>query len=279
MYLRTANEVIASVRALMRDATPARWSVVEMQQAINQALRTWAERVWVPMTYEVPGGWAANQNAYVLPAWMPLPVQPQYKRSPTGDWIDLTYFDVESNAQGQHVLRWAVPAAAGPARILWQYRNQGIVVQASAVTLFADNGTWLDLVIGFNAIIPPMGIVRVQDAANEREWVLYQRVLDGDLYDLTRQFNGSPSVVGAVAVEVMWGIAATRLDLFDQLHRQVAANLHEMYLHGVSSSSASARSAHQQMVSYYRQQEAEFWAGYHDYQSPKLKLNRKALFR
>lgn len=292
MYLRTGNEILEETRALMRDNSSQRWSVVEGQRALNLALGAWSERVWVPVAYEVPGGWVAEQREYVLPDWMPLPITPQFKRAVPGlpytvttereEWADLGYFAIEADGTGRRVLRWEVPPASGPGRILWQYRNTSVPVGATAITVQSDVGSVIHFTNPSLNPLPRMGLVYFPAGGSDEEWVLHTAATSpGSIWRLTRCFAGSAVVAPThtPGKAAQWGVAAPRMDLFGQLVRQIAANLHELFLHQVSNSSPSARATHQQMVSYYRQQEAEYWSTYSDYTStPKLRLNRKALY-
>lgn len=288
-YLKTQAEFVQQIKARMRDTTSARWTAAEIYNAINDGVGMWGPRVVVPFLYTLPGGFALGDFDYSLPWYISGNVSVQQKRvvsvgldgrplyglnSPVTTWVDVPGFDLEPDGAGGQVLRLAAEPWAVEGRVIWWAQNGPVpgTVQALKTSILATDTS---LTITGQPTIGPAGFVKI-----ELEWMQYagytQSGTDTTLTNLIRGVNGTTAAPHTAPVNVYWGLAVLRQDLYQQLFNQIYASLHTLFL---TNAAPAETQNHIFQVRWHKQLADEFWRGYVPPVGPKLQLTRQGMGR
>ena len=281
--LRTQKDLVADVRAMLRDPGRDRWHESEPKRQMNRALEQWHGRVLVPMLYTM-AGWETGVYEYDLPDYIRGPIQPQGKVlvpyvGTNGDtrqlvWADLHGWGLEPDGKGGQVLRLqfneGVVGASNEARLLWWAENGPMPLQE--VKLASGIGsTDTTLTLDKAPRVGRAGFVKIGD-----EWVQYAGTSEsGGQLTLQNLVRGVRSTASSHSSgdPVLWGVAVTDPTLWTQLSHQTLA-----YLHGLFLTAAPSREVehHQWQMRWYQQQADDYWQRFTPARAPRLKRGRRA---
>lgn len=278
IYVRSQADIKTAVRAMLRDTGSARWTDVEVYQALNMALSAWHGRVSVPMLYTLTGGFDGGVNEYALPSFIRPPFRPQFLALGADgvmvddvesyDWQDIRDYDVDPDGEGGYVLRVRSPVASTEGRILWYARNGAVPTTVPAIPAAGD-------ITASSTSVAVNAAVDVEDAGYVLcgvEWMQYAGLTRASgattLANLVRGLNGTTAASHAAAATVTWGIAAPTPDLYQQLQDATAMYMHQMFL---GQASPSERDLHERMISYFKANADQFWRRYVPSRSPRFR--------
>lgn len=283
-YLRSQDDLLADLRALMRDPAGQRWSDEEIYRAINRALLSWHGRVAVNHYYTLPGGYSSATYAYSLPGYIRPPVVAEVKRwipyteytldvQTTFTWQELPSF-TEPDGAGGLILRLVQPPRNLDGRVRWRLPNGPVPLALAELgescALTADS-----LTLTGDVDIADAGYVKC-----ENEWMAYAGVTRGSatvLQNLLRGLYGTTAAAHNDGEKVAWGVAVDSLGLFQQLYDQTAAHLHELYL---TDGNEKERMNHEKMMGFHQQRADEFWRRYLPaVRQGSLQTNQRAVLR
>ena len=285
IILRNQSELIEQMRRRMRDPDGSRWTDGEIYSALSDSLSEWYSRVAVPQVYTITGGWVTGQSDYVLPSYIKGDIQPQQRRhtdsylyqfqvpSDQDQWVDVNNFQVWPNTSGGLTLHLGRAPDAGDGRIIWWGRNGSLPTAIPTLTSGITAGD-TTATITTTLSLPENGYVKL-----DTEWIGYSGIQDTttsnqkDLLNLTRDVAGQSggAVAHSAAIDVEWGVAAHREDLYTQLYDATRAELHALY---ITAAAESERAHHERMTMYYREKADTYWRGYIPNRPTKLKLSR-----
>lgn len=274
LYLRTQDELLADVRARLRDAGGDRWSTTEVYRSLNRALEGWHGRVSAPAMYEITGGWPADDFEMTLPDWIPDEVRPQAQwpvdpllplEQTLSTWKDIATWVVEPAEDGTRTLRLSVVPYNATARLLFYIANSPMPATLPTLNATIDSDD-TSLVLASVVHVAPVGYVKV-----DGEWLLYRGVTRGTatttLENLVRAQYDTTAASHSSGGTVYWGVAAPNNLVYTQLLDQACAFLHELYL---VDGSPKERDLHERMLSYYQSRAEQFWRR-HTAKAPRWK--------
>lgn len=264
MYLRTQTDLLAGLRSSMRDIGQARWLDPEVYRAMNQAIEDWSTRVKMPMVYVLADGWNSTTYEYTLPPYIRPPLRPQVRFDTQPDygggntWADLRSFEVETNTDGDLVLRVRLfpydPSLTHEGRIIWYATNSPLPVNAPALSssiTASDSSLTVDAAVD----VADVGWVKI-----DTEWLCYAGVTRGAsttvLTNLQRGLEDTTAASHNSAASVEWGVATPNQALFKQLMHQTFSYLHHMFL---TDGSPQERDLHERMMLYHDNKASEGW--------------------
>lgn len=281
LLLKAQNQILADLRARVRDNAADRWTDAECYGAINDALLTWQDRVRVPHLYTITGGWVAGTLEYTLPDWIRSnAIQPQMKmpqqftaasayRLLTETWQDIPGWRIEPNASNQRVLKFSVSPYSAEGRLIWWGSNMPLPI--SPVTLNDPLAT-ADTVIEISGEVDcaEYGWLKIGS-----EWMQYSGV------DRSQPGLGINNLVrglsqGAEAYDhndgesIYFGVAMPKAELYRVLINQAIVHLHELYL---GNASGRETQLHQEMIGYYTGLVQQFWKNWSDIRSVKQQID------
>ncbi len=280
IYLKDQATILVDIRSRVRDPDGERWQDEEIYGAINDALLAWHGRVRVPHIYTLEGGWVSGTFEYVLPDYIRSGyIQPQMRANTVYDqfslyqlssetWVDIPGWRIEPNASNQRVLRFNVSPYTTDGRIIWWGSNSPLPEPGVSLktTIDAD-----DTSIVLDGIVDCLeyGWLKI-----ENEWIQYAGLARSTDTTLTAAARGLPQ--GAVAathtapLDVYFGVAMPRLELYRVLMDQVLMHLHELYL---GNAAAKESQLHQEMIGYYSARVEKFWKNWSDTKSARQRID------
>lgn len=284
-YLRSQSQLLADVRARMRDAGKARWTDPEVYAGLNEGLLHWYRRVSIPHLYTIPGGWVSGTADYSLPAYIRGHIDPQQRRysshwlqvsgisSEADTWVDVQGFTVEPNGSGGQTLRLDFSPATDDGRVIWwAYNGQLPTTIPTLNAELSSSATSLTLASAVDDI-DDAGYIRIGS-----EWLHYAGVTRGasttTLSNLLRAVNNTTAATHSSGADVLWGVGAHRPDLYNQLYDYVRGYLHGLFL---TNAAEAERAHHERLSLYYTQQADMYWRRYVPNRKTKLRLGREAV--
>lgn len=273
LYLRSQNQILADVEALMRDTGNARWTDAEIYRALNLALQDWWGRVQIPMLYTGISSWTAGTYEYALPAYVREPMRAQMERTVSeypSTWVDVPGFRVEPSSSGAYYLRFDTVPYSADARILFWANNSAVPTTVPTLTAEIDADD-TSLTLTTTADVQDVGYVKI-----EGEWLQYAGMTTTattvTLTNLVRAQNGTAAAIHALGTSVYWGVAVDDMRLFTQLINQIGSIMHRMFL---TDGSEREHAHHERLMSYYDSRVQEFWMRYSPSYRPRMRLTRQ----
>lgn len=274
LCLRSQNALLDDIEARLRDPSNYRWSETEIYRALNDALRQWDGRVFVPAIYEPGSTWPTSVATVTIPTGIdPASVQLQVRELPVENmdivldqWFDMAGWRNEPTvAFGAQARSYFQPESEY--RLLYWITNGAVPL--TVPTLDAElSDTATSLTLATTADVGDNGFLLLGN-----EWLHYRGLERGattlTLQNLTRGLLTSVAATHAALTPVYWCVATTRQDLFGQLLDQARAYLHEMTL---VAASPQSRDVHERMVSYYQARADAFWRKYWPTRGPRWKI-------
>lgn len=242
VYLRDQNEILGTLRRIMRDTTVTpRWTDGEYVDAINSSLSEWHGRVSYPCYYDL--GTIGSNPYYTLPYYVRDAVTPQFLEyayagdnsvvDESGDeiWKNIPVFDIDYSTDGNVSVELSGCFNTSGRVVYWTSNGP---VPRGANTVYA--GDWASDATSLRVAmattgqsIPDVGHIHVNS-----EWIFYAGVTpqtDGyTLLNCKRARNGTTAAAHTADDTVYWGVAADDQRLWGQLENQVRYKLHTMFL-------------------------------------------------
>jgi hypothetical protein len=274
LYLRNQLDLLNNVESHMRDTSNYRWTEAEIYGALNDAIRSWHNRVSVPAIYVPSTNWPSNVHVVTIPAGIdPETVVTQVRYLPYENleeqidtWYDTVGWRIDpTETFGNEVRINFQPTSEY--RLLYWITNG--TVPATVPTLSGElSDTATTVTLTTTAETGDNGFLLIGN-----EWIHYRGTERGattlTLQNLTRGLLTSVAAVHAVSTPVYWCVATTRMDLFNQLLDQARAFLHELTL---IAAAPQSRDVHERMVSYYQARADAFWRRHWPARSPRWKV-------
>ena len=285
VYLKAQNQILADLRARVRDNNSERWTDAEMYGAINDALLSWQDRVRIPHIYTISGGWVSGTLEYTLPDWIRSnAIQPQMKsptqfdslssayRLSTNTWQDIPGWRIEPNATNGRVLKFNVSPYSTEGRIIWW--GSSMPLPTSTLTI-SDNllDTTGEIEIVSIGECPEYGWVKV-----ENEWMQYAGVTrnssSGTLDNVVRGLSqGAVAYAHNIDTPIYFGVAMPKNELYRVLIDQSIVHLNELFLGNASS---KEKQTHQELIGFYEGRVKEFWRNWSDTKVVKTQVDISA---
>ena len=279
LHLRTQTELLADIRARVRESSAARWTDVEIYRAIGDAIMAWSSRVSIPVYYDF-GTLTAGTYAYALPDYIDEDAMfIQWQKTieggdgtNTNTWIDAAAWDVEVTAAGIRQVRFSAPVYAVNARILY-WKRQGRIPTALPVTSAQIVAADTSVTLTTAADVDDAGYVKI-----DGEYLFYSGVARGAstivLQNLLRGQWDSTAATHSGGASVAFCVSAPTVDLWAQLYDQTIANLHNLWLH---TASPDERDRAEKMMVYHQGKADMFWRRYRPIRSSRLNLSRESV--
>lgn len=285
VFLKAQNQILADLRARVRDNNSDRWTDAEMYGAINDALLSWQDRVRIPHIYTISGGWVSGTLEYTLPDWIRSnSIQPQMKsptqfdslssayRLSTNTWQDIPSWRIEPNATNGRVLKFNVSPYSTEGRIIWWGSSMPlpIVVPTLGATIAADDDA---LSLDSAADCPEYGWVKLA-----AEWIQYAGVdrnsISVGVNNLVRGLSqGAEAYSHDSGTSVYFGVAMPKNELYRVLIDQSIVHLNELFLGNASS---KEKQTHQELIGFYEGRVKEFWRNWSDTKVVKTQVDISA---
>jgi len=285
VFLKAQNQILADLRARVRDNNSERWTDAECYGAINDALLSWQDRVRIPHIYTISGGWVSGTLEYTLPDWIRSnSIQPQMKsptqfdslssayRLSTNTWQDIPGWRIEPNATNGRVLKFNVSPYSTEGRIIWWGSSMPIPI---TVPTLSDDYIETDDEFEISSVteIAEYGWIKV-----ESEWMQYAGVDrytgNGTLTNVVRGLSqGSNAIAHNNGESVYFGVAMPKNELYRVLIDQSIVHLHELFLGNASS---KEKQTHQELIGFYEGRVKEFWRNWSDTKVVKTQVDISA---
>lgn len=285
--LREQSQLLADLKARLRESSPVRWTVVEIYEAINDALIGWHNRVQVPFVHDLPSGWQVGVYEYALPDYVTEPMQPQrrvltpYVNDGSGStqwvWSDVDAWRLEPDGDGGQLLRTDYSIGSlgttNEGRVLWWGYNSRVPAQATLPTLQASiDGDDTTLVLdGVEGDVDRVGFVRV-----DNEYMQYNGHAlgtNGQLLNVVRGINGTTATTHTNGTTVDFCIALPQVRLLTQLYDAARAYLFGLYM---PDANESERARFERLMLHYQKRADEWWMTWAPSRGPKLRMSRRA---
>ena len=290
-YLYTQTELLTSIRTLVMESTPDRWTDSNIYAAMSMALQSWQGRVRTPYLYTIPGGWVAGTYEYALPSYIDSKtIQPQAKRllydwidtlTAEGDetWSDILAYSVEPNGNGGMSLRLEysqtrtdVVGATTEGRII-HWGAPGPVPTATPTLSAGIDSDDTSLTIASKPAIGKVGYTKIGT-----EWIGYSGVTEGastlTLTNLSRGLQGTVAASHSASDGVVWGVAVESMALLNLLYDCTRMYLMQMYLSNPSSREAGQ---YEKMLGLFQNNVEKFWRGWKPSRPMRIRLSRAAI--
>ena len=232
-----------------------KWSEDEIRFCINRGVREWANKVWIPFTYEFE--YHDTRQTYDLPRYIPGSFQVQYQDD-NEDWCDVRVYSVDFGSNGTRQLRLTFMRGGGRAgRVNWWGRN-GIAPLTDVVLLAGIDTDDTTLTFTSDETVDDVGVVKLDD-----EWIQYSgRSFANGITTLTNLVRGAYSTTAAshdADEPILFGFVIDRSDLLQQLSDYVFMQLYVLSLrHG----SSTERQTYEAMLNYHMTQANAYWRRY-----------------
>ncbi len=284
VYLKAQNQILADLRARVRDNNSERWTDAEMYGAINDALLSWQDRVRVPHLYTISGGWVSGTLEYTLPDWIRSnSIQPQMKsptqfdslssayRLSTNTWQDIPGWRIEPNATNGRVLKFNVSPYSTEGRIIWWGSNGPLPISVGTLVSQLESDAE-SLTIDDELDCGTSGYIRI-----DQEWMQFAGSgINGStlLNNLVRGLSGgAEATVHDIATSVYFGVAMPKMELYRVLIDQCIVHLNELFLGNASS---KEKQTHQELIGFYEGRVKEFWRNWSDTKVVKTQVDISA---
>lgn len=285
VYLRAQNEAHVQIEQRQRDASNQRWTDKELYNAINDCIELWSQSIRVPFVYTITNGFAAGTYEYSLPRYVRPPLDVQqlrrigtYYQGITIDdgasetWVDVPAYRLEPTTAGGQQLRLDAAPWTTDARVIYWAPN-GLVPTTVPTLSSGITSSDTTITLASTPEVSDVGYIKI-----EAEWCSYAGLARAastlTLQNVVRGLNDSTAASHLSGVNVYWGLATTRLDVFNQMQTDVKASAHELFL---SRAAPEERDHHVFMVRLYRQMSMEFWRRFVPSRPSKLVLSRSAI--
>lgn len=241
-----------------------KWTDEEIRFTVNQGIREWSNKVWVPFTYEF--SFSDTRQTYDLPRYIPGSFQVQYQDD-NEDWCDVRVYGVDYNDNGSRQLRLTFMRGGGRAgRILWWGRN-GTAPLTDVVLLAGISSTATSLTFTSDEIVDDVGVVKIGD-----EWMQYAgRSISNGTTTLSNLVRGAYDTTAATHdadAPILFGFVVDRYDLLQQLSDYVFMQLYTLSLrHG----SSTERQSYEGMLNFHMGRADGYWRRY----TSKRPINRR----
>lgn len=274
LYLRNQYDLMNNVESHMRDPSNYRWTETEIYGALNDAVRSWHQRVSVPATYAPGTNWPDDVHVIDLPVGIDpeacviqiryLPVENSVDQVDT--WYDVSGWRTEHSETFGGQLRVNFQPTSEYRLLYWISNGPAPVTVPTLGTAMTDSVTSLTLTT--TAEVADTGFVQI-----DNEWIFYRGVERGattlTLQNLKRGLLTSVAAAHVELTPVYWCVATARQDLYNQLLDQARAFLHELTL---IAAAPQSRDVHERMVSYYQARADAFWRRHWPARSARWKV-------
>ncbi|MBK8467761.1 MAG: hypothetical protein IPL32_18270 [Chloracidobacterium sp.] len=285
--LQTQAEILARIKAIMRDSSNNRWTNVEIYEALNQSLSKWVGRVSVPSVYTIPDGWQSNVYAYALPHYIRGHIDVQqkaYTGVQVGDitvdpengaftWVDVPAWEVEPDGSGGEVLRLGALPYSVDGRVIFWAANGPVPTTVPTTSAAITDVAATSLTLTGVPMIGASGFIKI-----DQEWMSYagytQSATITTLQNLVRGLNGTTAATHLITTACYWGVAAFRADLFSQLNDQIRAFLFALFL---TDASPLEKEHHTFQMRFWQQSADEYWRRFVPNRPAKFRHSRQSL--
>jgi hypothetical protein len=288
-YLYTQTELLTSIRTLLMEPTPDRWTDSNIYAAMSMALQSWQGRVRTPYIYTVTGGWVAGTYDYTLPSYIDSKtIQPQQRRTlydwadiglNDETWADIQAYDIEPSSSGAMTLRLAyshhsglVDQATTEGRII-HWAAPGPVPTATPTLSAGIDSDDTSLTIASKPSVGRVGYVKV-----DTEWLQYSGYTEGastiTLTNLSRGLNGSTAASHSLGATVIWGLGVESMALLNLLYDNTRMYLMQMYL---SNPSSRETGQYEKQLVLFQNNVEKFWRGWVSSRPMRIRLSRAAI--
>ena len=264
-HLRKQSSLLANLRAQLREPSASKWTDAELYNCMNRALDTWVGRVSFPAVYTITNGWVASTYEYSLPWYIGTAIRPQEKPSGDDEWRDVIGWELWPGAasDGGNVLHIQAPETSS-ARVIFYAQNGSMPTEITTHTttgVLTSSTTSVTVNNAAETDVGTVGYIYCEDTGPVREeWMQYAGpTVSGDdvtLPNLVRGLQGTTASAKASGVVVQWGVAAPRVDLFQQLIYASATFAHALFL---SSAPANETEHHQWQMRFFDEKADMFW--------------------
>lgn len=261
LYLRNQLDLLNNVESHMRDTSNYRWSEAEIYGALNDAVRSWNDRVSIPAIYDPGANWPSDVHYIDIPTGIdPATVVTQIRYLPAENsdevvdtWYDASGWRVEPTDVFGSRIRVNFQPTSEYRLLYWITNGTMPVVVPNLADELTDTATSVTLVT--TAEVGDNGFLLI-----DNEWIHYRGVERGaatiTCQNMTRGLLTSVAATHTADTPVYWCVATVRQDLYNQLLDQARAFLHELTL---IAAAPQSRDVHERMVSYYQARADAFW--------------------
>lgn len=276
LHLKAQSELVADCQAFLNDTGITLATATQYKEAVNFAIRLWANRVIVPNRYTL--SFATGTYDYALPRYIRPPftvkiltttigLYDSVAPAPTSDmaYQVVTNYTVDSDGNDGFTLRLGSIPYAQTGYILYYMENTVLPVGSPTVTTtIQSTDTSVTITLANMPEVNDNGFVKI-----DNEWMAYNgisRTATGFvLSNLVRAYWETAAASHTSTTAVSFGVGVDRPGLWNQLYNQAAAYVHQL---NVQKSTGEDSTRHQQLMSYH-QGIADNWWRQNGYVSPR----------
>lgn len=269
LYLKTQTELVNECEARMNDSNNKLGSVMQYEEAVNEAVRMWGRRVVIPRIYTFEDAFVQGTFEYTLPSYIRPPFTLQTRSSsfnylgnppPEGDDTNITYhqvagYEIEPTSTGGWQIRLPSNPYTDTARVIWYGENTPMPTGSTTVASDITSSSTSVTITEETVELGPVGVFKC-----ESEWSAYAGYSNNGtvwtLSNLIRGLDGTTAAAHVSTTAVTFGVAVDDTRLWVQLYDYVAAYIHALNMH---KSTGEDMGRHEKLMSFYQQKADNFW--------------------